>query len=188
METPIKTPANIICAMLFTITGLVLGYITLGFWAALIFTFGYLGGLALWIIMPVRITLRRILIPYILTLAFFILHKVEERERNFFPALTELTGTPAPDPGSLPAILLYGIASIWLLVPVLIWKQYAFGYYLAWTFFASMGISELAHFVFPLFRDQPYAYFPGMWSVIPLAPLAWWGMLSMSRNAVNSNK
>jgi hypothetical protein len=72
-------------------------------------------------------------------------------------------GVPVPDVTSLPAILLYGIAGICLLIPLLVWKQHAFGYYLAWTFFAAMGITELAHFIFSLFKEQPYCYFPGMW-------------------------
>jgi hypothetical protein len=53
------------------------------------------------------------------------------------------------------------------------------GYYLAWTFFASLGITELAHFVLPLFSEQPYGYFPGMATVVLLAPSAWWGMVRL---------
>ncbi len=49
-------------------------------------------------------------------------------------------------------------------------------YYLAWTFFTSMGVIELAHFIFPFFTPEPYGYFPGMVTVVPLAPVAWFGM------------
>ena len=177
-----KEPTTIILAGAFTAIALMLGYTALGIWPAFIFTFGYLGGLIIWLFKPIRATFRQIGIPYFLTLALFIVHKIEERERDFFPALAELTGVPVPDATSLPAILLYGIAGIWLLIPLLVWNQYAFGYYLAWTFFTAMGITELAHFIFPLFKEQPYGYFPGMWSVIPLAPAAWWGMWKLSKN------
>jgi hypothetical protein len=52
---------------------------------------------------------------------------------------------------------------------------------LAWTFFTSMGITELAHFLLPLLTTEPYGYFPGMASVVVLAPLAWWGMWRLAR-------
>lgn len=35
-----------------------------------------------------------------------------------------------------------------LAVPPLVPRGYSFGYYLAWTFFAAMGVTELAHFIF----------------------------------------
>ena len=181
MEAIKMKPATIVVAAGFTATAIFLGYIALGFWPAFIFTFGYLGGLIIWLFMPSSVSFRQIRLPYFLTLAFFVLHKIEERECDFFPALSELTGVPVPDPTSLPAILLYAIACVWLLIPLLMNRRIALGYYLAWTFFASMGITELAHFVFPLFRDQPYGYFPGMWSVILLAPAAWSSMWKMAQ-------
>jgi len=52
---------------------------------------------------------------------------------------------------------------------------------MAWSLFASMGITELAHFFLPFMTTDPYGYFPGMASVIVLAPLAWWGMAGMIR-------
>lgn len=182
-----KKNSQILIALGFSIAAITTGYIALGLWPAFIFTFGYLGGFILWLFMPMKASFKQISVAYFLTLALFVVHKIEERECNFFPALSKLTGVPVPEATSVPAILLYGIASLWLLIPFLIWKKYTFGYYLAWTFFASMGITELAHFVFPLFRDQPYGYFPGMWSVIPLAPVAWYGMWCLSRKETNND-
>ena len=69
----------------------------------------------------------------------------------------------------------------WLLIPPLVSRGYAFGYYLAWTFFAAMGITELAHFIFPIVAGGPYGYFPGMATVLLLAPAAWWGMRNLAR-------
>lgn len=176
-----KRFATIIVATLFSITAVFLGYAALGIVPAFIFTFGYVGGLLIWLFADNEVSFKRIALPYFVTLALFVVHKIEEREKDFFPALSELTGVPVPDATSWQAILLYAIACVWLLIPLLVWKQYMFGYYLAWTFFASMGIVELAHFAFPLFREQPYGYFPGMWSVIGLAPAAWWGMYKLGK-------
>lgn len=176
-----KNNVIIILATLFTVCAIALGYIALGFWPAFIFTFGYLGGLIIWLLMPMQTSFKQIAVAYFITLSFFVVHKIEEREKDFFPALSELTGVPVPDATSAPAIALYALASFWLLIPLLVWKRFQLGYYLAWTFFASMGITELAHFVFPLFKDEPYGYFPGMWSVIVLAPAAWYGMSRLSK-------
>ena len=96
--------------------------------------------------------------------------------------LSMITGNPVPEISS-PALILLVLASVggWLLVPFLVKRGYSFGYYLAWTFFSAMGITELAHFVFPLLLDKPYGYFPGMVSVLILAPTAWLGMRRLAK-------
>lgn len=175
-----KNTTAIIFAVLFTLTAITLGYIALGLLPAFIFTFGYLGGLIIWLGNFSSPSFRQIAWPYFITLALFVLHKIEERKMDFFPALSKITGVPVPDATSAPAILLYSIAAIWLAIPFLVWKRYKFGYFLAWTFFASMGITELAHYILPFFTNESYGYFPGMWSVIVLAPAAWWGMYKLS--------
>lgn len=71
-------------------------------------------------------------------------------------------------------LLVFVSVGAWLLVPVLIKRGYEFGYYLAWTYFTAMGITELAHLIFPLIKGSAYGYFPGMASVVLLAPVAWW--------------
>ncbi len=142
----------------------------------MLFAFGYFGGLALWILVPTEASFSCRRWPYFLTLGLFIIHKWEERHFNFFPALSNITGVPAPEAGSVLAVLLYAFAAAWLLVPVLVKRKLPLGYYLAWTFFFSLGVTELAHFVFPLFAAEPYGYFPGMLSVLGLAPAAWWGL------------
>lgn len=180
-----KNNLTLVFAMIFTLTAVALGYIALGALTAFLFTFGYLGGLIIWLFMSAKVPFRQIAWPYFISLALFIVHKVEERKMNFFPALSEITGIPVPDITSLPAIMLLVLAAIWLAIPLLVWKGYDFGYFLAWTFFASMGITELAHFVLPFFTAKPYGYFPGMWSVVGLAPVAWWGMYKLSKKSIS---
>ena len=172
-----KNAITIVLAFLFTAAILILGYISFGLWTTVIFTSGFLGGFILWIGVPVKGDFQSIKVPFWLVFALFMVHRVEEKVADFFKALSEITGVSTPSITSLSVILLV-ITSVvdWLFVPFLIRRGYAFGYYLAWTFFAAMGITELAHFVLPLFTDKPYGYFPGMASVIFLAPVAWWGM------------
>lgn len=167
-------------AILYTIAVVAIGYVLLGAVGAGLFTLGFLGGLIVWLAMPERATFTDIRTPFLITLGLFVLHKIEERELDFFPELSAITGVPVPEAGSPLAILLYVLAAAWLLVPLLMPRGYSFGYYLAWSFFTSMGVIELTHFAFPLFRDGPYGYFPGMASVVLLAPAAWWGLYRMA--------
>lgn len=83
-----------------------LGYVLLGLVPMLLFTSGFVGGLAIWLGSRDRASFGDIGIPYFLTLAFFVLHKIEEREMDFFPALSNLTGVPLPQEGSPLAVLL----------------------------------------------------------------------------------
>lgn len=180
-----STIAVKVCAFLFTVAILVLGYIAFGFWTAFIFTFGFLGGFLIWIFTSNQLPFAQFKIAYWLTLVFFLFHRIEEKVMGFFAKLAIITGITTPDITSVPVILLV-LASVgaWLSVPILVKRNYAFGYYLAWTFFASMGITELAHFVFPLFTSEPYGYFPGMATVLILAPVAWWGMYKLLQKPV----
>lgn len=184
METNItrdRSVSVIISATLFTLSVLILGYTLLGLLPMFLFAFGFLGGLILWLVVPTDVSFRSIRVPYFLTFAFFVVHKLEERFMGFFPALSEITGLPVPEGNSFLAILLYAFAGTWLFIPFLVGRAHQFGYYLAWTFFTAMGVTELAHFVFPFFTEKPYRYFPGMASVVVLAPVSWWGMWQLLR-------
>ena len=178
-----RDPVLIAAAFLFSGVVLSLGYAAFGFWTMLIFTSGFLGGFVLWLIFPANPSFTAIMTPYFLALALFVLHRIEEYVMDFFDRLAAITGTGTPDTGSWQVILLVLLSvGAWLVVPPLVSRGYRFGTYLAWTFFAAMGITELAHFaVFPWFTVQPFAYFPGMASVVLLAPAAWWGMWRLSR-------
>lgn len=165
-----------------TIGTVVTGYAALGVLPAFLFTFGFVGGTAAWIATKERPAFERIRQPFYATLFMFVIHKLEERHNDFFTALSAITGVTAPKPGTWVTLVLYGVAAMWLFVPYLVGRRHEFGYYLAWTFFTSMGVIELSHFVFPLMVRGPYAYFPGMASVFLLAPLGWWGMYRLCRN------
>jgi hypothetical protein len=172
-----KQPYIVLAALVFTLAVPVIGYLSFGPWTALIFLSGYLVGFLLWLIVPTNVPFTAIKVAYWLTFFLFIVHRVEENRLKFQEELSELTGTPMPEVTSIPLILLLVVSvAAWLLTPFLVQRGYAFGYYLLWTFFASMGVTELAHFIFPFFEPGPYGYFPGMLSVILLAPAAWFGM------------
>lgn len=177
-----KKPLTIAIATLVSGITVAAGLFGLGWLPAFLFTFGFVGGLVVWLLVDARPGFAAIRLPYYLSLGLFFLHKLEERYTDFFPALSEMTGAPMPSFYSWVSLVLLGSAALWLLIPILIKRGIDFGYYLAWTFFLSMGVTELAHFVFPFIKDGRFAYFPGMATVVFLAPLAWWGVARLRQS------
>lgn len=177
--TPQKGPTNIILGFLFSLLISSIGYYYLGLLYAVLFLIGYLGGFILWILLPSRASWASLKIPYWLTLlAFLLLHKVEENRMKFFEIVSEkITGGTVPElsVGLVIGLLVLPIGA-WLAIPLLLKREYELGYYAIWTLFVSMGVTELAHYILPFMTNEPYGYFPGMLSVIVLAPLAWWGI------------
>ena len=179
---PLRT---VLCAVAFSTATLGLGYLAFGLLTMLVFTAGFVGGLLLWLLLPSRGSWTDIKVPYWIALLLFVLHRIEENRMGFFRFLAEVTGVPTPELSSPPLLLLLTLSvGAWLLVPALMTRGLRFGWYLAWTFFGSMGITELAHFlVFPWFSDAAGHYVPGMWTVVALAPVAWFGMWRLIRGA-----
>lgn len=176
--------STIIFALLFSFVIPAIGYIYLGWLIAFLFLIGYFGGFVVWLIAPQNASWSSIKIPFLYTLiAFLLLHKVEENRFKFFEVVSgKITGIPVPE---VTVALIIGLLVLpvgaWIATPFLMKRGHTIGYYLAWTFFVSMGITELAHFLLPFLTKEPYGYFPGMASVVVLAPLAWWGMWRLSR-------
>lgn len=176
-----RSKQTVILAFAFTLTILGVGFAAFGFVTTLIFTSGFLGGFILWLLIPSKAAYASIRIPYFVVLFLFLLHRVEEKLLGFFAELSRITGVSTPAISSWPVVVLVTMSvGGWLLIPLLIKRRIEFGYYLAWTYFAAMGLTELAHFIFPFFSGREYAYFPGMLSVCALAPAAWWGMWRLS--------
>ncbi len=183
-----RSITSILIGFLITAVILVVGYIAFGFWTALIFTSGFFGGFVLWLFFPSGIAFQEIKKPYWIAFSLFLLHRVEEKVCGFFDKLSDITHVPTPEITSVSVISLVVLSvGAWFAVPILIKRGINLGYYLAWTFFTALGVTELAHFIFPFFMDEPYGYFPGMASVIILAPVAWWGMYKLAKKRrVNS--
>lgn len=179
-----KQTSTILFAFLFSILIPTFGYFYTGWLIALLFLIGYLTGFFLWLFIPIKVPFDTFKAPYWLTLLIFILlHKVEENRMKFFEIVGEkITGiaVPAITPFLVICLLILPIGS-WLLIPILAKRGNDIGYYLAWTFFTSTGIIELAHFIFPLLTNEPYGYFPGMITALPLAAAGWWGMWRLSK-------
>lgn len=178
-----KRPTSVIALSgLFTLAAAAVGYMAFGIVPALLFLSGYSTGFVLWLLAPANPPLASYRFAYVATFALFVVHRIEESLSGFFPTLAAITGVPVPNPAS-PAILVLLLLSVvaWLGGPFLANRGSQFGYYLVWTFFGSMGVTELAHFVLPFFTLDPFHYFPGVASVFLLAPAAWYGMWRLWR-------
>lgn len=182
MRSPAIPIPLILTASVFTFGAVALGYHLLGWLPALLFGFGFVGGWVLWICVPSVPLYHKVRLPFFVTLILFAAHKFEERHYGFFPALSEITGVPVPDASSPLTKALYLFAGAWLLIPVLLRIRHPLGGYLAWTFFTSMGVTEVAHFVFPFIAPSPFGYFPGVVTALFLVPCAWWGLTRLWQN------
>lgn len=179
-----RRPSTIASALLFSLLIPAVGYFYTGWLVALLFLVGYLTGFFLWLFVPTKVPYASIRAPFWTTLLIFLLlHKTEENVMKFFEVVgVKITGIPVPEITPLLIISLLVIpVGAWLLVPYLVKRSHDIGYYFAWTFFTSTGIIELAHFVFPLLTNEPYSYFPGMLTALPLVVAGWWGMWRLSR-------
>lgn len=146
---------------------------------------GYIIGLLGWWWFGELTSFRSIQLPYWITLAMFALHKVDENRSDFQDMVASITGTPVPEVTSpaLVALLVVGVLP-WLLLPFVFRKHPALLTYFAWTFFASMCFTEMAHFlVFPFLVKGAYTYFPAMATAAPLVVVAAWGIHRMMRSS-----
>lgn len=174
-------------AIAFTVAVPAVGYVSFGIIPALIFLWGYAAGFICWYFSDDTTPIKAVGAIYWITFGLFIVHRIEEKYMGFFDALSNLTAMPKPEITS-PLILALVALSVggWIAAPFMMKRKKSLGYYLAWTFFASAGISELAHFIFPFFKTDNYGYFPGMWSVFALAPVAWYGMVKLKKSNTKS--
>jgi len=179
-----RQSSTIIFALLFSLLIPVFGYFYTGWLIAFLFLIGYFAGFFLWLFIPTKVPYASIRAPYWATLLVFILlHKVEENRMKFFEVVGDkITGIPVPEvtPLLVVSLLILPIGA-WLLVPYLVKRGHDIGYYFAWTLFTSTGLIELAHFIFPLLTGEPYGYFPGMITALPLATVGWWGMWKLGK-------
>lgn len=173
-----KSRSCISAAGILTVLVLLSSFLSLGFWTMVIISAGFVGGFFLWLGFKSKANYDDLKWPFIFTFIAFVVHRVEEKVSGFFERLSEITDVSTPEILSVPVILMV-VTSVgsWLSIPYLLKRDSEFGRYLVWTFFTSMGLTELAHiFVFPFIIGEPFSYFPGMASVFVLSPVAWWGL------------
>lgn len=160
--------------------GIAIVLIGIGYWLmgpvpALIFSVFLLGALIPW-----RLTTYgrpanpdKIVIPYLLTVVFFIVHVIEEYVTEFWAAISSLSGHHVSEGNFLFVAAFLG-PILWLTGLIFLYARTELGNYFTWAFLVAMTVSELAHFVFPLVAYGEFRYFSGLYTaLLPLVPAAW---------------
>jgi hypothetical protein len=139
---------------------------------AVVFTIPLVGGLALWLATTYKTQVDplKLIIPYLLTLIFFIIHVYEEYITDFEMAMTDISGLHVLERDFLTIVGFLGPV-VWLTGAILLLKRIAAGYYFMSSMYVGMIIGELAHFVFPFMEDGTFHYVSGMYTaLLPLFP------------------
>ena len=130
-------------------------------------------GFVVWL----RTTARRpadpavVLPPYLLTLALFMAHVLEEHLFDFPGRIARAAHVRWAPHDFVLLIVLVGPA-LWIAGAAALARRHPVGNYLAWFMFVGMFLGEPAHYlVFPFLEGGRYHYFPGMWTaLLPLVP------------------
>lgn len=151
-----------------------LGYVLMGPLPALIFSVFLIGGLIPWYFTSYGrpVNPDTIVVPYLLTVIFFIIHVAEEFFTDFWTEIGDLGGRDV----SLDQFLLVAAfigPVLWLSGLILLYMRTEIGNYLTWAFLVAMTVSELSHFVFPFVSAGRFTYFSGLYTAaLPLIPAA----------------
>lgn len=135
------------------------------------------GAMAAGFVVWLRTTARRpadpdvVLPSYLLTLALFMAHVLEEHLTDFAGRIDRAAHVQWAPHDFVLLIVLVGPA-LWIAGAVGLRYRHPVGNYLAWFMFVGMFLGEPAHvLVFPFLEGGRYHYFPGMWtSLLPLVP------------------
>lgn len=149
-----------------------LSYFLMGLIPMTVFSIFLIGGLFMWLktTYHYQVNPNKIIIPYLLTVIFFIIHVLEEYLTSFHQEMSDLSGFHIPEANFL-IIAAFGGPILWLTGAVLLLRKNPVGYYITWGFFIAMIFSELAHFVFPFMKEGRFTYFSGMYTaILPLIP------------------
>lgn len=145
------------------------GYWTVGF-PGLLFGMPFVGGAILWFLTTYQTPVdpSRILFPYLLTVAAFIVHVYEEYVAHIEHELSHLAGANV---SQFDFLTIAGFAApvIWVLGAALMIKRWQLGYFLVSTFLFGMMFGEVTHFINPFLTGGTFRYSAGMaTAVLPI--------------------
>ncbi len=156
--------------------------VLLGKLPALVFSVASIGGFVLWMLTTYKtpIDTQKIIIPYLLTIIFFIVHVYEEYITDFEVAMTDITGFHMLEKNFL-TVAAFVAPIIWITGAILLIKRTHIGFYFLSFFFMAMMFAELSHFIFPFLEDGTFHYVSGMYTAaIPLIPAGYGFYITMT--------
>ncbi len=123
-----------------------------------------------------RFDTSKIIVSYLLSVVFFIIHVYEEYIFGFEHIVSDLSHSHVSQQSFLTFAGFFGPA-MWVSGAILIIKRWALGYYFLGFFFVAMTVAELTHFIFPFILYGEWKYTAGVaTAAIPLIP-AWYGLI-----------
>lgn len=139
-----------------------------------LFCTAFVGGFILWLATTYRTRIEptRIIVAYLATVIFFILHVFEEFTTHVELVMTRLTGLQVSQKDFL-TIAAFIAPVIWLTGAVMVLKRWHFGYFLMSVFFFGMMFGEPSHYIFPFVLDGHFHYVSGMYMAV-LPSVAGW--------------
>jgi hypothetical protein len=145
----------------------------LGFPAGMFCT-AFVGGFIIWLptTYRTRVEPSRIIVAYLATAIFFILHVFEEFSTHIEFVMTRLTGLHVSQKDFL-TVAAFIAPVIWLTGAVMVLKRWHFGYFLMSVFFFGMMFGEPSHYIFPFVLDGHFHYVSGMYTAA-LPSVAGW--------------
>lgn len=152
-----------------------IAYLLIGVMPTVVFTLAFGGGFVLYMgtLWRVRIDTVKILVPYLITVIFFIMHVYEEYLTDFEQVAGALSGRVVPEENFMTIAGFLG-PILWISGAILILLRRPFGDYFLCMFFFAMMIAELTHFIFPFLIDGTFHYESGMYTAaLPLIPAAY---------------
>lgn len=122
-----------------------------------------------------RFDTSKVIVSYLLTVIFFVIHVYEEYVFGFEQIASELSGTEVSQQSFLTLTAFVGPV-VWITGAIFLIKQWAVGYYFLAFFFVAMTVAELSHFIFPFVLYGEWKYTAGVaTATLPLIP-AWYGL------------
>lgn len=167
--------------VIFIIAFISMAKVMLGTLPAIIFSVASIGGFVLWLATTYRtpIDTGKIIVPYLLTVIFFIVHVYEEYLTDFEVAMTDITGFHMLERNFL-TVAAFLAPIMWITGAILLIKRTHIGFYFLSLFYFAMMFAELSHFVFPFLEDGTFHYVSGMYTAaIPLVPAGYGFWITM---------
>jgi len=172
---------SVVGALIFIVAFVGMALVLLGKIPAVIFSVASIGGFILWMFTTYRtpIDTQKVIVPYLLTIIFFVIHVYEEYITDFEVAITDIFGFHMLEKNFL-TVAAFGAPIIWIMGAILIIKKTHIGFYFLSFFFFAMMFAELSHFIFPFLEDGTFHYVSGMYTAaIPLFPAAYGFYITM---------
>ncbi len=167
--------------LLFIAVFIGMALVLLGQIPAVIFSVASVGGFILWLATTYRtqIDTQKVIVPYLMTILFFVVHVYEEYVIDFEVAMTDITGFHMLERNFLTVAAFVG-PIIWITGAILLIKRTHIGFYFLSFFYVAMMMAELPHFIFPFLEDGTFHYVSGMYTAaIPLIPAGYGFYITM---------